>query len=133
MTPPIPHDQLRQFLEGFGIWISDHAEDIAADLVDEACNEPTAVVVASPGDMRHSAIVLGVFTARAAMRKAIHFFAESPAWQADQKEAYLIITVTELQDAINNCNAALYSLGIPDKPGIAATSDQARTGEGGAT
>lgn len=132
MTPPIPQDQLKQFLEGFGLWISDHAEDITADLVDDAgSEEPTAIVTHSMSDMRHAAVVLGIFTARAAMRKAIHFFAESPKWQDPQKKEYLILALTDLQAAILNCNAALQQLGIPESPGIAATSDVARSGEGG--
>lgn len=132
MTPPIKQDQLTQFLEGFGIWITDHAGDIAADLVDDASSqEPTPIVTHSMSDLRHAAVVLGVFTSRAAMRKAIHYFANAPAWQDKDRFDYLVIAVNELQTAILNCNEALKQLGIPDAPGVVVAGDQADAGQGG--
>lgn len=107
-------------ITAFAEWLLEHTEIMAAELVGEMDQNDTVVVSEpSPQHICNGAAVLAVFTARAAMRKAIMWFNESPGWNADEKQEFLTAALAELQDAITNCNNALYHLNAPQGPGIA--------------
>lgn len=107
-------------ITAFADWLMENTEHIAADLVSE--QEELGRVVPEAPSAQHicnGAAVLAVFTARAAMRKAVMWFAESSAWNAEGRQEFLTAALAELQDAITNCNNALYHLNAPQGPGIA--------------
>lgn len=107
-------------IKAFADWLFDHTEIVAAELVGDL-DELGRVVAedSSPAHICNGAAVLAVFTARAAMRKAVLWFSRSTEWSADEKKEFLTSTMRELQDAITNCNNALYHLNAPQGPGIA--------------
>jgi hypothetical protein len=98
-------------LNCLAVWLADNSDEVAELLAGELVD--TAVVVdpnIPPEIQRAGVVILAVFTARAAMRKALRWFDESRQWSDEEKTQFLSVTIQELLASISNCNNAMYHL-----------------------
>ncbi len=119
MSSKLTLPQIDSVLKALAMWLHDNSDNVADDLAVEASDAPGIIVAdVTPGDVQKGSAVLAVFTAKAALRKVATWFNHSTEWNYQQKQEFLTPMLAELQDAVNNCNAALHHLTGPGSGAI---------------
>lgn len=114
MSKRLDPKTLTQIIADWEQWQDDRRmENVLAFIAQHDVPELLDVVVADQADVDRGSAVLTVFTARAALRKLMYWFQESKTWSDEERKEYLVILLTETQDAITNCNTALHYLTGP--------------------
>lgn len=120
MSSKLTIADLDAVLREFCVWLVQNTENVAAELSSEMTDtQPIVPVEATTADLKAGVVVLAVFTARAAMRKAIKWFEDSKQMKPKEQIDYLLTTMQDLLAAISNCDRALYHLNAPAGPGLA--------------
>lgn len=119
MSKPVDNFQVSLVLSTLAEWVAENATALADELlIPDQPGQNTVVAGPLPDHHPRGCIILGLWTSRTALRKFLRYFSESPKWTDAEKTSYLTVAMTELQDAINNCNIGLYHLAVPDSAGI---------------